>query len=265
MENKNILKDIFIIILIVMSSFIFTLDDKGKVFNPQMMFILLVLVIIVIHKLILVSQKKKRLDTKEHFTEQTDLAAQINQFIDRQSSDQVVKQIPAMSNEQQRQYLQSIQNLSNQVTSLNQRLNDVNQNSNSIVGSGQPGTTNDRLSLETIQKMQNFQIDYLQKQIEKSKELLQQQEIEESIKKYRPIKVYSSCAVSSADGAFSNDAVSNNLQQPVSNMSNDQLKALNDMYRTVGQGTNTDNHNILGDKISGFLNSLSGPTSIEIN
>ena len=269
METKNnqILKDMFIIILIISFSFIFVLNDSDKIFNPQMMFILLALVTIVIYKVILVSNKKNKLETIEKFSN-NDLAAQINSFIDRQGSDGVAQQIPSMSTDDQRQYLQSIQNLSNQVTSLNQRLNDVNQNSGSIVSGNEAGTTNDRLSLETVQKMQNFQIDYLQKQIEKSKELLQQQEIEDSIKKYKPIKVYSSCAVSSADGAFSDDSSRNNIQQSNTNMTNDQIQAMNNMYRTIGQSSSSDggeNRNILGQKISSFLNSLNGPTAIEIN
>lgn len=244
-------KDIAVIIAIVLTSYVFTLKQGNKtgLFNPQLMYILLALGMVVLFKVI----HYKNL-SKEGF--ESDIASEMHRFIEGQVNDNVADRLSTISEADRKRYTDQIADLSSQIAVLNQRLLDGDKPSglNSELG------TNDTMNLETIQKMQNFQIDYLQKQIERSKQLLQQQEIEENIKKYKPIKVYSSCAVSSADGSFNEDSLSATKSNNTS-MTNDQVKSMADMLNTIGQtgagnsDTNTQNsENVLGNLIAGVLN-----------
>ena len=107
-----------------------------------------------------------------------------------------------------------------------------------------------------MQKMQDLQIKNLQEQIDRHRSLLQQQEIEENSRKYKPIKVYSSCAVSSADGAFTedtfNDTPVDNSLESVNNPVNSEANKI--IQKTITQ--NTGNTNQLAKGITDFLKDL---------
>lgn len=245
-------KDIAVIVAIILTSYVFTLKqgNKSGLFNPQLMYILLALGMVVLFKVI----HYKNL-SKEGF--ESDIASEMHRFIEGQVNDNVADRLSTINEADRKRYTDQIADLSSQIAVLNQRLLD---NGDSSSGLNPELGTNDTMNLETIQKMQNFQIDYLQKQIERSKQLLQQQEIEENIKKYKPIKVYSSCAVSSADGSFNEDSL-NATKSNNTNMTNDQVKSMADMLNTIGQtgagnaNTNTQNsENVLGNLVAGVLN-----------
>lgn len=248
------LKDIFIIILVIVLSYIFTIrqNNKNKLFNPQLMFIVLSLSVIVIYKVLYYKNLTKQ---KEGFY---DVGSEIVNFIESQGNDMVADRLATISENDRRQYIDTITDLSGRVATLNQRMEENSREGgvNENLGS------NDTLSLETIQKMQNFQIDFLQKQIDKSKELLQQQEIEDSIKKYKPIKVYSSCNVSSADGAFTEDSIENTRSNQ-SNLTPNQIQSMGNMMNTISQTNSSNNNtnspennqNILANMLSSILNS----------
>ena len=250
------LKDIFIIILIVVLSYVFTIrqNNKDRIFNPQLMFILLALSVIVAYKVIYFKKLSK---FEEGFN--TDVGSEIINFIEGLGNDNVSDRISTISEADRKKYIDAITNLSGKVDVLHQQMkeNADNESPNSNLG------TNDTLSLEAIQKMQNFQIDFLQKQIDKSKELLQQQEIEENIKKYKPLKVYSSCTVSSADGSFNEDSLEN-TRAGQSNLTGGQMQSINNMLNTISQGNISDgasvqqpvqNQNVLAGVLSSLLNS----------
>jgi hypothetical protein len=110
-----------------------------------------------------------------------------------------------MSNTASQQYLAKLDSLVNAIDSLRKDSQTTTNNLQSTNNS-----TADRLNLESMQQFQNFQIQYLQNQINKTKELINSQQMTESSKKYKPIKVYSSCVVSNADGTTSTDIPVNN-------------------------------------------------------
>jgi hypothetical protein len=88
-----------------------------------------------------------------------------------------------------------------------------------------------------------------------AKSLLAQQEIVENAKKYKPIKVYSSCAVSSADGSFSEDSFSDtnsndDITTKTSNNNSD--NNTNRITQSVTQGFD----NVLASQVSKFLKDL---------
>jgi hypothetical protein len=245
-------KDIAVIIAIIISSYIFTLKqgNKNGLFNPQLMYILLTLSMVVLFKMV---HYNKLTTNEEGF-----VVGEMHKFLKGQSDNNVGDRLTTISEPERKKYVENIADLSSQIAVLNQRLTensgDPSNKLNSNLG------TNDTMNLETIQKMQNFQIDYLQKQIERSKQLLQQQEIEENIKKYKPIKVYSSCAISSADGSFNEDKLTATKSNNTS-MTNDQIQSMASMLNTIGQTgagnteTNTQNsENVLGGLVAGLLN-----------
>lgn len=256
------IKDIVLVLLIVATSYLFTINDtKNKLFDTQMMFILVSLGLIVLFKVLYYKQLSK----KEGF-QNLDIADQINMFVEGQKQDRVDTTIDTLSDENKNRYMNSLSDLITQVSTMNQQLGKISGDP-TLNTSG--GLQNDRLSLESMQKMQNFQIKYLQEQIEKSKELLQQQELEESIKKYKPIKVYSSCAVSSADGTFSEDTpVLNNIgNNPITPQ---QAQSTASMLQTISQsnGGSTSSvqyPNILGQTLNSLLTGISGPTQLHVN
>jgi hypothetical protein len=62
-----------------------------------------------------------------------------------------------------------------------------------------------KLDLESQQQYQMFQIDYLNKQLQNAKDILNAQTIANNNTNYKPIKVYSSCVISNADGSTTVD------------------------------------------------------------
>jgi hypothetical protein len=266
------IKDLILIGCIIVASFIFKLSNTAKknnsiLFDPQMMFILLTLAIVVIHKVFYMRNMHQQFLTpqKEGFqSNSSDLASELLAFTSGQNAGGVSEQVTSMSETARREYLAKMDDLNNNITTLNALFRE--QSDNPLAG-GDDSNTNSRMSAENMQKMQNFQIGFLQKQIEKSKQLLQQQEIEENAKKYKPIKVYSSCAVSSADGAFTEDTFEDtqaNHQNTTDNSerSNDSSNTSTTIRRAVGQQSG--NNNQLGELVSGFLNNLSENSQVEI-
>lgn len=252
------IKDIILILLIVISSYVFTVNDKNNtLFSNQLMFILLALGLIVLFKVL---YYRKLVSRTEHFQGEN-ISDEINRFIAGQTSDKVETKINTLTDEDKNKYMNSLSDLTTQVSTMNQQLarisGDPTLNTNSDM------LQNDRLSLESMQKMQNFQIKYLQEQLERSKELLQQQEIEENIKNYKPIKVYSSCAVSSADGTFSDDNAMNN-QLNSGTLTPQQAQASANMLQTISQN-GSGYPNVLGQTLNSLLTGMSGPTQLQIN
>lgn len=249
-------KDIAVIIAIIVSSYVFTLKQgtKNGLFNPQLMYILLALGMVVLFKVI---HYKKLTRNNEGFT--NDVTTELHKFMEGISNDNIADRITTLNDSEKKKFVEATSNLASQIESLKLHLSQANKDPSDKLSSSLG--TSDTMDLGSMQKIQNFQIEYLQKQIEKSKQLLQQQEIEENIKKYKPIKVYSSCAVSSADGSFNEDNLSATKSNST-NMTNDQVQSVANMLNTIGQtgvgnsNTNTQNNeNVLGNLLAGVLNS----------
>ena len=251
------IKDLIIIACIIIASFIFktsTTPSKNNLFDPQMMFILLALAIVIVHKMFYIKKfNKLNISQEEGFqlgdSGTSDLANELINFTSGQKNDNVSDKITSMSEAARKEYLTQISNLNNQVASLNDTIRELKGMESTVAID--ESSTNQRLDLQSMQQMQNNQISYLKDKIKLANNLLQQQEIEENAKKYKPIKVYSSCAVSSADGAFTEDTF-----QDTTEGDNSQVNPTNTTsYQTVAQQS-AGHDNVLGKKVSEFLNTL---------
>ena len=70
-----------------------------------------------------------------------------------------------------------------------------------------------QLSLDAQQQYQMFQIDYLNKQLQNMKNIINTSTVAKNSNNYKPIKVYSSCVVSNADGTTVSNIPLNQRQQ----------------------------------------------------
>lgn len=250
------IKDLILIACIVIASFIFktsTPHSKSNLFDPQMMFILLSLAIVILHKIFYIKKfNKLNVSQEEGFqlgdSGTSDLANELLNFTSGQKNDNVSDKISSMSEAARKEYLTQISNLNNQVSSLNDTIRELKGMESGITID--ESSTNQRLDLQSMQQMQNNQITYLKEKIKLANNLLQQQEIEENAKKYKPIKVYSSCAVSSADGAFTEDTFTDTTTQDTS------IETPSEKIIKTTVGQQSGNNNVLGQKISEFLKDL---------
>jgi hypothetical protein len=93
-----------------------------------------------------------------------------------------------------------------------------------------------QLSLDAQQQYQMFQIDYLNKQLQNMKNIINMSTIDKNATNYKPIKVYSSCVVSNADGT----TVSNiplNQRQTLSGTSTPIQQTLETINNTTSQSS----------------------------
>ena len=226
------LVELIAIILIIVLSYILCMNEKN--YRCQVSHIAIGLSVMVFYKLINYFHLRSTINTIEHkvigTTENFEqLPDSINTFILGEDSYRPSSNsFTTMSTSNSQQYLNKLDSLVNAIESLKQ---ESQSTSSSIAASN--NSTVDRLNLESLQQYQNFQIQYLQNQINKTKDLINSQQMAELSKKYKPIKVYSSCVVSNADGTITSD-------EPVSNKHN-QLGGLGydvnqQMLTTITQG-----------------------------
>jgi hypothetical protein len=270
------IKDLILIGCIIIASFIFKISTppvkNNNLFDPQMMFILLCLAIIIIHKIFYIKKfNKVNLSNKEGFQSgdsgASDLANELLNFTSGQQQDNVDSQVSSMSEAARNEYITQIRGLNDQVSSLNETLREA-QGLQSV--DVDDSNTNQRLDLESMQQMQDNQIKFLEDKIEMAKNLLAQQQIMDNAKKYQPIKVFSSCAVSSADGTFNEDtfintnsSTSNNNSSNSNSTSNSNNSSTDRIRTTVSQQSG--NNNVLATQVSNFLNTLTDNGTIEIH
>lgn len=252
------IRDLILIGCIIVASFIFKLSTTSKnnnLFDPQMMFILLTLGIVIIHKVFYMRKINKKEGFQINNSGVNDLANEFLNFTSGQEHDNVVDKVASMSEAARKEYLTHMSNISNQVSELNDNLNEIK--GESLGGSSiNSSHTHQKIDLNTMQQMQELQIKNLQEAVDRHRSELQQQEIEENSRKYKPIKVYSSCAVSSADGAFTedtfNDTPVDNSLESANNPVNSEANKI--MQKTITQ--NTGNTNQLAKGITDFLKDL---------
>jgi hypothetical protein len=184
--------ELFIILFIIALSFVLCMKDKG--YNCQMSHILMGLAVLLIYKVVKyfnLFQKIEPFKQKENF-QSDDLTKAINQFIGLETGEisPDTDKAASLTPQQLAIYNQNLADLKTKLSSLQDLL--INPPSEAIT----PDLTNlNSLDLEALQQYQNFQIDYLQKQIQNSQNIINNQNILESSSNYKPIKVFSSCVV----------------------------------------------------------------------
>jgi hypothetical protein len=127
-------------------------------------------------------------------------------------------------------YNQKIDNL---INALRDYTNAVN---NPSTNTGVSSDNLQQLSLDAQQQYQMFQIDYLNKQLQNMKNIINTSTVDNNSKNYKPIKVFSSCVVSNADGTtISNIPISQ--RQVVSGSSNPIQQSLETINNTASQSS----------------------------
>ena len=228
----NIL-DLVAIIFIVFLSFVFCMSNNVNSSNNStkngyscnLSYIVMGLSVIVFYKLAYYFKIKDKLNinmpmripiatpitmNKERFADNNEL---MNQFITGVSTDLIpLSQATSMTDDKYKEYSDQIQALTNSINQLSSQMTV----SSSVAAN--PGNI-DTMDLESQQQYQMFQIDYLNKQIKNAQDTLNANSVSSSAVNYKPIKVFSSCVVSNANGATTVD-------QPVSGSSSGHSQGL---------------------------------------
>lgn len=242
--------DLIACIFIVALSFILCMNDNNN-YKCQLSHIILGLSVIVFYKLakyFKLNQTVKSLSAntfkenfkenfKEHFNDS--IASSINDFLSGNSVGNSVltpNQAQSLSPTNLASYNQKLTEL---INSINDLKNQQNAPPPNVAVS--PDTVQ-KLDLESQQQYQMFQIDYLNKQIQNAKDIINSQTVNNASTNYKPIKVYSSCVISNANGTTSVDVPVNSktpltqLQQSTSSASAQYNPATQQMLQTISQG-----------------------------
>jgi len=113
------------------------------------------------------------------------------------------------------------------------------------------------LDLTAQQQYQMFQLDYLNKQLQNSQDILNAQNISDSSVNYKPIKVFSSCVVANANGTTSSDTPVLNQGKNISDTSSSN-PATNNILKTISQSNSQTSGPALSPSTGVFNNVLSG-------
>jgi uncharacterized protein YaaR (DUF327 family) len=117
-------------------------------------------------------------------------------------------------------------------------------------GSSEFNNLADRMSVESQHALQSYQIKFLQDQLNKTNDLINARKMQENMAKYKPIKVYSSCAISLSNNSGENMKNVEVLQDGVTTPANSQILS------TIGQNNDS---NFLNDILS-MLNKANNKT-----
>jgi hypothetical protein len=185
--------DIIVIIFIVALSLILCRNDTG--YNCHISHIIVGLSVMVFYKLARVLNLKK--STAEGFYSTNS----ITDFLSGNLSNNLIneQQAQALTPAQLKDYSDKLDSIINALNTLN------NQSSNPQPNLSISPSNIQKLDLESQQQYQMFQIDYLNKQIQNAKDIINSQKLADNNTNYKPIKVYSSCIISNADGTTSLD------------------------------------------------------------
>jgi hypothetical protein len=192
------LYDLLTILLIIGFSFLFKISIT-KSYDEQLIFILLALIIMVIYKYLTYRHmmRNNSLNKPETFTG-TGIAEQLAAFVEQD--------IPTGVNQANiNTYSSMIKELQDRVDIMNQYLRDLtetaSENKNNTPAFG-------GLDFQAGQQIQDFQINKIRSDIQRTADLIKQNRLLEDAKKYNKIKVFSSCVVAGADGGLQQDTPS---------------------------------------------------------
>jgi len=186
--------DVIAVIFIIALSFILCMKDGN--YNCQMSHIVIGLSVMVFYKLAKVLKLNQT--TKESF----DTTSDLNAFI----SGNVVGNVVAAPNQLQTLSTSDLAAYNSKLDSLITAINNLyNQQSNPQPNLSINPANIQKLDLESQQQYQMFQIDYLNKQLQNAKDIINAQTMANNNTNYKPIKVYSSCVISNADGTTTVD------------------------------------------------------------
>jgi len=186
---------------------------KNTITNCQISHILIGLSVIVFYKLanyFKLKDKDYKMNTNnknninnsiESFNNTSSMSQDINDFITGiNTSTPSPDQISSLSPDQISNYTAKLDKLTSQISKLQSVLESPSSSEIST------DTSNiQSADIATQQQFQQFQIDYLNKQIKNSQDILNAQAVANSSTNYKPIKVFSSCVIANADGTTTVD------------------------------------------------------------
>lgn len=210
--------DLIAILFVIILSFCLCMNDKIKntITNCQISHILVGLSVIVFYKLAKYFKIKDKdykfnniNNSKESFTNDTALTQDISDFISgKRNSILSIDQVSTLNADQIAAYTNQLQTLTSQISQLQSALTTPTSPNNST------DTSNiQSLDIAAQQQYQQFQIDYLTKQIKNSQNIINAQTVADSSTNYKPIKVFSSCIIANADGTTTTDKPINPTEQ----------------------------------------------------
>jgi hypothetical protein len=157
----------------------------------------------------------KFLNNTENFDDS--VTDSINNFI-KNSGSQVITtdQASKLSPTDLSVYSSKLDSIINSLNSLQK-----SQNTPDPLAGTNPANLNS-LDLTSQQQYQMFQLDYLNKQIKNAQDVINAQSIADSNQNYKPIKVFSSCVISNANGTTT-------VEKPVSTSSSNSISTFGDI------------------------------------
>ena len=260
-----LLLDFIAIIFIVIISFLFCNSNyniKNSVNNSSSCLLSHIVVgfsVIIFYKL---SNRFKLNDIiNSKFSNNTENFYTMTDFINGESQDLInPEQASTLTPIQLKTYESKLDTIINNLNALQQT-----QNSTDPLANTDPSKLN-TIDLSSQQQYQMFQIDFLNKQIKNVQDVVSSQNLSDNMIQYKPIKVFSSCMVSNADGTTTNDTpVSSSFQNTGSSNSinnntnsNTNNNNTNTILNTISQSNNQTNNPQLSSTTGLFNNFLSG-------
>ena len=205
--------DLIAILFVIILSFCLCMNDKIKntITNCQISHILVGLSVIVFYKLAKYFKIKDKdynfnnvNNSKESFTAtDSTLTKNISDFISGVDSKLLtVNDASTLNADQIAAYITTLEDLTTKISDLKVAL------APSPIDNATDTSNMSSLDISAQQQYQQFQIDYLTKQIQNSQNIINAQSIADSATNYKPIKVFSSCVIANANGTTT-------VEQPV--------------------------------------------------
>jgi hypothetical protein len=261
LENKMLL-DLIAFVFIVVLAFVLCMNDNN--YRCMLSHIILGLSVIVFYKLIKYFNLNKSFNNlnktimkdglvkdnvmKEPFTDA--VTNSINDFI---SGNAAVGSSILSSSQAQSLSASDLASYNDKLSQLINALNDLKTQQSTIPTNVAVSPDSiQKLDLESQQQYQMFQIDYLNKQLQNAKDIINAQTVANTSTNYKPIKVYSSCVISNANGTTSVDVPVNSSTASHSTiLPGSSSASTQQMLQTIGQ---TGTGNSTGVGTSQFLN-----------
>ena len=240
------LLDLIAILFIIILSFCLCMNDKVKntIMNCQLSHIFVGLSVIVFYKLVkyfkikdnntIFNNLNNNNTTKEHFD--VSITQDINDFITGVSSTILTpNKVSNLSTDQINAYTTQLNTLTSQISQLQ----------SALAAPPPANISTDTSNMQNVdiaaqQQFQQFQIDYLNKQIANAQNVINAQSVANTATNYKPIKVFSSCVIANADGTTT-------VEKPVSS-SNPSSRASSSAFT-----------NLINNTISQANSQTSGP------
>ena len=252
--------DIIAILFIIILSCCLCMGNSEKNSRCLLSHIVVGLSVIVFYKLSRYYKLKDNLSKTENFYDGDPVSNSMNNFVTGSSLGLITPdQASTLTPTDLASYNTKLDTLIGNINSLQDKLNSPSAD---IVANPDNMTSMD---LDSLQKYQMFQIDYLNKQVKNSQDILNAQQISNSTTNYKPIKVFSSCVISNANGSTTNNQQFDNVIQSLnpSNIAASSASA-QQIMKTTSQQPALDLSASTG-AIGSFLSNLSNFNSVNVN